>query len=153
MEKFCSFFGHGDFLENKDIEFKIKQEIANCVENKKIYNFCLGGYGNYDNCCARYVNDMKKFYPQIKSYLIFAYLNNKIDKYTKEYICKNFDETIYPPLEKVPLRFAISKRNKWIVDNSEYIIFYINHSFGGAYKFYEYAQKKNKTYINLVNYQ
>ncbi|MBR1984210.1 MAG: DUF1273 domain-containing protein [Clostridia bacterium] len=149
MDKYCSFFGHGDFRESEDLECRIKSEIADCVENRKIYNFWLGGYGGYDSCCARYVKEMKDIYPQIKSYLVLAYIHNKMDDYDKEYIAKMFDGTIYPPLEKVPLRYAISKRNQWIVDNSDYIIFYVNYSWGGACKSFEYANKKHKDYINF----
>lgn len=151
--KYCSFFGHRDFIDNKQLENKIKNQIIYCVENLKIYNFYLGGYGGFDVCCAKYVNDLKKIYPQIKSHLVLAYLNNKFDTYDKMYINNMFDETIYPPLENTLLRFAISKRNQWIVDNSNYIIFYINHSWGGAYKSFEYANKKHKHYINLGTYK
>lgn len=149
MEKHCSFFGHKDYQEDKELEARIKDKIVECVEKRMIYNFWLGGYGGFDRCCAKYVKDMKKLYPQIKSYLVLAYMRNKRDDYDKEYISKMFDGTIYPPLENIPLRFAISKRNKWIVDNSDYIIFYVNHSWGGACKSFEYANKKNKNYINF----
>lgn len=149
MEKYCSFFGHRDFSPDKELENKIKSEIINCIENKNIYNFWLGGYGGFDRCCAKYLKEMKEIYPQIKSVLVLAYIQNKMSDYEKEYIEKMFDETIYPPLESVPLRFAIPKRNLWIVDNSDYIIFYVDYSWGGASKCLEYASKKQKNFINL----
>lgn len=141
-------FGHGSYQDNKEIELKIKKEIAYCVEIKKIYSFWLGVYGSFDSCCAKYVKEMKKIYPQIKSYLVLAYLNPKMNEYDKEYIAEMFDGTIYPPLENVPPRFAIPARNKWIVDNSDYLIFYVDY-YGGACNSLEYAIKKHKDYINF----
>lgn len=147
--KYCSFFGHRDFFYGKSLETLIKREIADCVEKKGICNFLLGGYGGYDSFCAKCVKDMKKIYPQIKSYLVLAYLNNKEDNFDKEYISKMFDGTIYPSLENVPFKFAIAVRNKWIVDNSDYIIFFVNYSWGGASKSFDYAKRKHKPFINL----
>lgn len=61
---------------------------------------------------------------------------------TKETQYKN---TLYPEgLESVPLRFAISHRNKWMVEKSDYVIAYVNWNFGGAAQFYEMAKKKVK---------
>lgn len=147
--KYCSFFGHRDYHGDDELEQKIKNIIIDVIENKQIYNFLLGGYGGFDNYCARYINDMKKIYPQIKSYLVLAYINKKLDEFDKNYLKEIFDGTIYPPLESVPPRYAILKRNEWIINNSEYIIFFVNHSWGGACTSFDYAKRKNKDYINI----
>ncbi len=64
---------------------------------------------------------------------------------------KLYDETIYPELEKVPYRFAISKRNEWMVDNSDLVIAFVSHSWGGAATTYRYAIRKKKQIINLAD--
>lgn len=147
MTRYCSFFGHSN-IYGKNLEKEIKAEVINCVNNG-IYNFMLGGYGEFDLLCARVVRELKKEYSQIKSYLILAYLDKKYDDYDKQYIKQNFDDLIYPPLESVPKRLAILRRNKWIVDNSEFIIFYVTHLWGGAGKVFDYANKHNKNFVNL----
>ena len=144
-----SFFGHGDFRETDDLKCRIKSEIVDSIENRGIDTFYLGGYGSYDYCCARYINELKELYPHIKSYLIIPYLDRKQDEYDRQYIKETFDGTMFPPLEKVPLRFAISKRNEWIVNQSDYIFFYINRSWGGACKSFEMAIRKKKNFINF----
>ena len=59
-------------------------------------------------------------------------------------------ETIYPAgIELVPPKFAISYRNKWMVENSDYVVTYIKRPQGGAAQFYELALRKNKKVINL----
>ena len=61
-----------------------------------------------------------------------------------------YDVSIYPPLENVPLRYAISRRNEWMVNEADLVIAYIKNTYGGAYKSFLYAKKKGKTVINLA---
>ena len=53
-----------------------------------------------------------------------------------------FDGTIYPDIENVPPRFAIIKRNEWMVKQSDFMIAYVNYPWGGAYKTLQYAERK-----------
>ncbi len=149
MAKIGAFFGHSEFWENEDLKCRIKSEVVAQIENRELDTFFLGGYGSYDSACARYIKELKEIYPHIKSYLILAYLDRKLDDYDKKRIKELYDDTIFPPLENVPLRFAISKRNEWIVNQADYIFFYVNHSWGGASKSLEYAKRKKKDYINF----
>lgn len=70
------------------------------------------------------------------------------DEYIK-YISEKFDQFFYPSLEKVPPRFAILKRNEWLVKNSDFLIAYVKHSHGGAFKTLEFAEKKKN--IKIIN--
>ena len=61
------------------------------------------------------------------------------------------EETVFP--EKVaaaPPRFAIEARNRWLLENAEYVIANVCTTHGGAYKFYQMALKKGKTVLNLA---
>lgn len=61
-------------------------------------------------------------------------------------------ETIYPEgMEKVPKRYTISWRNKWMVNESDIILCYVRHSSGGAAQFVEYGRQKGKMIINLAD--
>ena len=61
-----------------------------------------------------------------------------------------YDSVVYPPLEQVSLKFAISKRNEWMISQSDLVIAYVEHSFGGAYQGLHYAQRKGKRIVNLA---
>jgi hypothetical protein len=63
-----------------------------------------------------------------------------------------YDISVYPPLEGVPLRFAISKRNEWMARKSDLVIAYVKHNFGGAYKAVEFAKRNGKRIINVCNF-
>ena len=50
---------------------------------------------------------------------------------------------VYPDgFEKYHFKAAIPARNKFMVDNANYAICYVNHGWGGAAKTYERAKKK-----------
>lgn len=53
-----------------------------------------------------------------------------------------YDGTIYPDLEYVPKRFAIVKRNEWMINNSNFLIAHVKHDWGGAYRTLQYARRK-----------
>ena len=60
------------------------------------------------------------------------------------------EETLLPDgIEVGPARFAIDRRNKWMIEQADYVITYVTHSWGGAAKFKELAEKKGKTVINI----
>ena len=44
-----------------------------------------------------------------------------------------YDESIYPPIENVPPKFAIAKRNEWMMTNADFIIVYVKYNRGGAF--------------------
>ncbi len=102
--------------------------------------FYVGGYGVFDGLAAEAVRRQKEAYPQIELVLVLAYLNTDIDT-------SRYDSTIYPPLEKVPLRYAILKRNEWMVRESDVVISGVIYSWGGAAKTLEYAQRKRKVIL------
>lgn len=85
---------------------------------------------------------MKKEHPHIQSILVLPYLDRRVD-------AAGYDGTTYPPLESVPKKYAISHRNRWLVDNSELVIAYVCHGWGGAATTLRYAQSKKKAIINF----
>ena len=127
----CCIFGHRDFMGSEKVEELFKNEIRNCLK-MKIFEFYIGDNGNFDMFATGILVTMKKQFPQIKIYLVLSYLKD-VNSDIKEYRKENFDEVLYPPLEKVPFKYSIIKRNYWMIDNSDYIIFYVKY-LGGAKK-------------------
>ena len=99
--------------------------------------FYLGGYGAFDGLAAAAVRKQKEIYPHIEMILVLAYLNRDVD-------ASRYDGTTYPPLEKVPPRYAIVKRNEWMVGESYVVISGVTHGWGGAARILEFAQRKKK---------
>ena len=142
-----TFFGHKTITSLDGLLEKIRQVIDyNIVPAEKTVFYC-GGLGDFDNLCAKVCFGLKENNKNCEVLLITPYIN--VSKNNS----KQYDGIIYPPLENVPLKFAISRRNMWMIDESDLVIVYVNHSFGGAYNAMKYAKRKKKRVINLGTYK
>ena len=142
-------FGHSYLYYDKEELEKIAKLIIEKIENENFTGIYIGGYGRFDSSVARKVKDIKKEYANFKSSLVLAYPNPKWDKYDISLINETYDENFMPDFGSVPAKFAILKRNEWMIDNSDFIIFHIDFTMGGAYKAYQYAKRKKKNFVNL----
>ncbi len=145
----CSLFGHREIWGEDDFDEKLECAIIDAIENLGVEEFWVGGYGKFDFFASIILRKIKKIYPHIRVILVLAYLEKQFDDVDKKFNQQTYDEIIYPPLESVPKRYAIVARNKWMVDESDHIIFYVNCSYGGAFNMLEYAFKKKKSYLNI----
>ena len=138
------FIGHNECygLSIKALNEVIKQ----CIENGTT-TFLSGGQGRFDRVCATAVFKLKKEYPHIKNVLIIPYLSFNV--FNREI----FDEIVFPNgFEKYHFKAAILQRNRYMVNQSEVAICFIEHGWGNAIKTYEFAKKKNLKTINLSRY-
>lgn len=134
-----TFCGHAE-VTNPDA---LRAWLAETVEDLIIQGavtFYLGGYGAFDRIAASAVRGLKRQHPNIESVLVLPYLNREMD-------ASGYDSTVYPPLESVPRRFAIFKRNEWMVNASDVVVAYVAHDWGGAAKTLAYARRKKKQII------
>jgi hypothetical protein len=58
------------------------------------------------------------------------------------------EDSMYPPLENVPKRFAMPRRNRWMAENADVMVTYAVHNFGNAMAIMQYAQRLGKRVIN-----
>ena len=137
----CTFFGHKD--TPKEIEPTLRSTLIDLIENKNVTVFYVGNNGNFDTMVRHQLEDLSHIYPITYS-VVLAYLPTEKNKYD------DLTHTIYPEgLETVPKRFAISWRNKWMIQQSDIVVTYVTHNFGGAWHFKALAERKNKTLIEL----
>ncbi len=136
-----TFCGHNDIYYDSAIEQKLTDIVEDLIKNGAT-EFLIGGYGTFDKLSAKITKKLQEKYSHIKSILVIPYLNRKYD-------LSLYDDTIYPPLENTPLRFAISKRNQWMVENSEILVAFVKYDWGGAAKTLSFAMQKKKRIINI----
>lgn len=137
------FCGHGKYRYAPAIWERLEQEIEQLILDGATM-FFHGGYGQFDHMAASIVWRLKGGYPHIESVLVLPYLDREVD-------ASIYDYTTYPPLEKVPLKYAIVRRNRWMVENSDIVIAFVRHSWGGAATTFEYAERKNLKIIQLAD--
>lgn len=138
-----TFCGHADFIRTDDIKIKMMNILKTQIGDGSAEIF-LGGYGAFDffayECCKKYKNT----HPNVKLVFITPYLNRVKEN------PENYDEVVYPPLENVPYRLAILKRNRWMVEKADIIIAYVERESGGAYQSLKHAEKHHKCIINIA---
>lgn len=146
-----TFVGHSSLCNCGDLSQNIKRVISEIMKfNENILFYC-GGYGDFDNLCAGVCRSIRKNQPNCEVVFITPYISELQQEKMRYLIdAKLYDSIIYPPLENVPLRFAIIKRNEWIVNEADLIIAYVKQTYGGAYNTLEYARRKKKHIINLA---
>ncbi len=142
-----TFFGHREVSD--EIEEGLKTVLNNLIVKRNVDTFYVGNQGEFDYMVRKNLKLLKKVYPNIKYAVVLAYLPTKkaeIDVYD------NY-ETTYPcGLETVPPKFAIIKRNNWMIARADIVVTYVTHNFGGAAQFKELAIKKGREVINLADY-
>jgi hypothetical protein len=137
----CTFFGHRD--TPKEIEPTLRTTLVDLIENKNVNVFYVGNNGNFDTMVRRQLEDLSLTYP-ITYNVVLAYLPTEKSEYD------DFTNTIYPEgLETAPKRFAISWRNKWMIQQSDIVVTYVTHNFGGAAQFKEMTERMDKLTIEL----
>ena len=140
----CTFFGHRN--APREVENKIKKVLDTLIKNQCVSRFYVGDNGSFDYMVYRALGVLKQEYPHISFAKVLAYLPT--DK--EEYSTTDYSNTVFPEgLESVPPRFAIDKRNRWMIEQSDFVVVYVKYSTGGAAKFAELAKRRGKTVINL----
>lgn len=115
-------------------------------------NCIWGGYGGFDGfayaCCKKF----EERHPNASLVFVTPYMTQEYQQKHLMELQMKFDEILYPPLEGKPLRFAISYRNQYMMEKADFVIAYVDHDWGGAYKAYRHAKRKGKIIFNLADY-
>ena len=134
-----TFCGHNDVPDNNKVREWLCHVLDQFVHEENVICY-LGGYGEFDRLAASVVRQKQKVNPSVQAVLIIPYLNRKYDE-------SGYDYTLFPPLEFVPPRYAIPKRNEWMAAQADAVIAYVTHGWGGAAKTLEQARAKRKKVI------
>lgn len=110
--------------------------------------FYVGTHGGFDRLVYRVLCELEKKYTDIQVFVVPAYLNR-----TPQNNDYDMQKTIFPDeLTKTPARFAIRRRNTYMLKQADVLITYLNDPFSNTYRFVEAAAKRKKRIINLGNY-
>ncbi len=140
----CTFFGHRD--SPQEIKADLSATISELIEIYDVDTFYVGNQGNFDRMVREVLMSLRSKYSHIKYAVVLSYLPNE----KKALGLEDYFDTIYPEgLENVPPKFAISARNRWLVEHSHIVVTYVKYSWGGAAQFKKLAEKRGKTVINL----
>lgn len=135
----CTFFGHSECYGLDEALLSRTVEALIC---QGVDTFYVGNQGRFDSGVYFCLKRLQKRYPNIRVAVVLAYLSG--EKRAGE----EMQDTMYPEIEGSP-KFAIERRNRWMIRESDCYIYYVNHTWGGAYKFARLAKRQGLTVINL----
>lgn len=147
----CTFAGHREVYQ-ANISDKLDEAISKIVDSNDSFRFLVGGMDDFDRMCSSAVHRAKRKYPdkQISLELVLPYLTKELNE-NKNYYESSYDDVIIPiELAGTHYKSAITKRNRWVVDKSDWLIAFVYRDFGGAYTTLRYAEKKGLQIINLA---
>ena len=134
-EKTCCFFGHREVIHT--IRDKLTAITERLITEDNVTEFYVGHQGQFDNMVYSVLKEIKEKHPEIRYTVVLAYMP---DEHIKELYG---EDTLFPDgMENVPKKFAISKRNDWMIQQSGVVVCYVHKITGGAAKFKEKAEKK-----------
>lgn len=137
----CTFFGHKDCWELE--EAVLRRAIEDLIV-QGVTEFTVGHQGRFDGLVRDCLKSLQARHPHIRYRVVLAYLPEK----NREY--EDFSDTVFPEgIENVPRKFAVDWRNRYLVAHADHCICYVNHPWGGAYKFARMASNRGLRIINL----
>ncbi len=161
-EYVCCFTGHrpnklhgyDPFSEgNKEMLFTLREIIINHIELHNVDTFISGMALGIDMWAARIVLKLKEKYPHIKLIAAVPCKNhpNKWPKKSQDEWQSIIDraDTVHYVSEDEYTPWCMQERNKWMVDNSNYVIAVWDGTKGGTANCVNYAKKKNRTITKL----
>ena len=138
----CTFLGHRDCSET--IKLRLSEVLVDLITNHGVDMFYVGNQGQFDTYVHSELKKLKLDYPQINYAVVLAYMPGKKTEYD------DYSGTMLPEgIESVHPRYAISWRNNWMLQHSDYVISYITHPWGGAAQYVSKARKQGKHIISV----
>ena len=147
-----SFAGHSRIPFDAKVKIAVKEHLRHAIEESGQVVCYLGGYGDFDSVCASACREIKQDHGAVELVYVSPYMTPSEQAKIKLGIDMGlYDTSVYPPLENVPPKFAIIKRNEWMMTNADIVIAYVRHAFGGAYRSLTVAKAKKKRVVNIYD--
>ena len=140
----CTFFGHRDCPAT--IRPRLRAVLVELIVRYGVDRFYVGRQGCFDAMAHSVLRELAEVYPHISYAVVLERLPG-----SREKAVWDFFDSIFPEgLENAPPRFAISRRNEWMLKQADFVVAYITHSWGGAAQFADKARRQGKTVLNLT---
>lgn len=143
-----SLFGHSDFSGHSKFEMQLVEHQTDMLRKNINIEIYIGRNGEFDIFTASILKRKQRNFckDSILINLVIPYVVKDL-----EYFRSYYDDVILPEcVEMAYPKGAITKRNKWMTDNSDLIICYVERCYGGAYKAMKYANSKGKRLLNFA---
>jgi len=141
--KTACFIGHSEILGNRnELSHALTAAVERHITEYGVTEFLVGNYGAFDHMTAAAVKRAKVQHSGIHLYPMLPYHPEQGRSLPD---IEGFDNSVYPfELEGVPRRLAIPRLNRLMVEDADYAIAYVLHSWGGAATTLRYAEVRQR---------
>ena len=141
MCKTVTFCGHRDLPDRAAVEAWLRRTLP-CLYAQGARRFYVGGYGAFDAAAAAAALSLRAAHPEVEVVLVRPDLDAGPAPQPGM-------ASVYPPLERVPRRFAIARRNRWMVDQADVVVACVQRSWGGAAEMLRSAPRRGKAVLSF----
>ena len=142
-----SLFGHREINNLRQLNEQFPPLIKELIRAKPYISFLIGRNGAFDEYAASVVKHAQRELGTENNdlTLVLPYAVTDLKYYEKYY-----DSIIIPEsVQSAHPKSAITLKNKWMIEQSDLVIVFVERSKGGAYTAMRYAEKRKKHVINL----
>lgn len=146
----CCFAGHREVPSY--LWEEVIAAVEKLIETSDCINFYSGCMGDFDKLCEQVVREVKKRHPEksIRLCWVLPSYHYVPNQSYKRYLDSLFDDIfVCEASDGAHYKAMIGKRNRWMVEQSEFMIAYVMNESGGAYSSLKYAQKRNLNIIRI----
>ena len=140
-------FGHRDFHGHQTLERELAPRLRELIRVKPFLEIYVGRNGEFDIYAASVVKHIQNEVGKENSELVCVLPYSQKDM---EYYEKYYDRILIPEcVGGTHPKGAITKRNRWMVEQCDLFVCYVEREEGGAYTAMKYANKLDKKVVNL----
>ena len=140
----CTFFGHRDCPDS--IRPKLRSVILDLIAIQGVDMFYVGHQGGFDDLVRGVLRELEQEYSEVRYAVVLAYMPSEHPT-----LCDTSDTMLPEGIELVHPCYAISWRNNWMLRQSDFVVAYMTHSWGGAAQYVKMAIRSGKIVINLFD--
>ena len=166
--KTCCFFGHRKVKETEELKNKLYKVIENLIVNENTDTFLFGSKSDFNSLCLEITTSLKDIYPHIRRIYVRAEFQYIDDSY-REYLAESYEDTYYPEHISKAGKAVYVERNIEMINKSRFCVTYFDENYApprrkqskraltdyqpksGTARAYDYAVKKKKEIINVLN--
>ncbi len=135
----CTFFGHKNAPAS--LTYEIEEKIISLIDIG-VKNFYVGNNGRFDYLVQAVLKGLSHSYD-----INYSIVLSRIDEVS---LFGEQSKTIFPAeLDFSIPKFAVSKRNEWMIKTCDFAIVYVENRYSNSYKWMQRSHKKGLKIINL----
>ncbi len=141
-------FGHRDLRVQRAVEEHLFPILCDLIRTKEYVEFYIGRNGEFDTFVASVIKRVQNFVGNANNdmTLVLPYVEKDIIYYEEYY-----DRIVIPDcVSGIHPKGAITRRNRWMVEECDLFVCYVERESGGAYTALKYARRLGKNIVNLA---